>query len=133
VLQVLRRTFATPIRRVPKQHRGRFDAAGRTVIAHVHPQAPRLGLTAPRFEHWHRRIVGMQFGGLEHVTAQGIDERIEEMEALADPLGERGTFQFDAFTCVDLRLAVQRLVISVLRYQHVCEQARAGHATGDWA
>jgi len=110
VLQMLSRALATPIRRVPKQHRGGIAAACRTAIPHGHPPSSRLGLAASRFEHRYRRTVGMQLGGPDHVTAQGVDERIEQMEALPHPLGECGTFQLDVFA----RIAC-REILDVLR------------------
>ncbi len=123
---MLGRAHPTPIGCVAEHHRGCFLAAGGSVVAHVHPQPPGLGRAATRVEHRHRRIVGMQLGGAEHVALEGANQRIEQVEALAHPFGERRAFQLDAFSGVDLRLAVQGQVIGVLRHQHVCEQARAG-------
>jgi hypothetical protein len=44
----------------------------------------------------------------------------------AHPVGHRRAVEFDAFARVDLRLAVERKVVGVLRNQHMRQQAGAG-------
>ena len=51
-----------------------------------------------------------------------LDQRLQQLAALADPVGERGAIQIDAFAGVDLALPVQRQVIGILGHQHMREQ-----------
>src|SRR5208283_4259652 len=45
---------------------------------------------------------------------------------VADPVGEGGAVEFDAFAGIDDGLAVQRGMVAVLRDQHMRDQARPG-------
>jgi hypothetical protein len=65
------------------------------------------------------------------MCAHGFDQRCEEFACGSDPSGERGAVEVDSFTGIDLRLAVERLMIGVLRDQHVSEQARTGEPAID--
>jgi len=131
VLQVLRWALAPTIRCVVEHHSRRLVAAGGPVIAHVHPEPPSLGLAAARFKHRYGRIVRVQLGGPQYVAPEGLDQRVEQMEALAHPLGERRALQLYAFPGVDLRLPVQRQMVRVLRHQHMGEEPCAGEASRD--
>ena len=50
----------------------------------------------------------------------------------ADPIAQRGTIQRHALTGEDLRLAIQREMISEFVYQHMRQQRLGGHAAIDW-
>jgi hypothetical protein len=68
--------FAFTIWRVGKPHGRSGGVAGRTIIANVSPQAHRLGLAIPRRQHWHRRVVSVQFAGAHHVATQRFHQRL---------------------------------------------------------
>lgn len=129
--QVLARTLATALRRVAEEYRRRLTAAGRTIVAHVGPEAARLGAAAARIEHRHRGVIGVELARRRHVARERCDERIDEMEAAGDPFGERRSLDPHAFASVDLTLTIQRQVVAVLRDQHVREQPRAAEPTRD--
>ena len=63
----------------------------------------------------------------------GVGQRLQQRGGLADPVGQRGAVQIEAFAVEDLALPVERQVIGVLADQHMGEQARAGTATFDRA
>jgi len=58
-------------------------------------------------------------------------QRLEQERRLADPVGERGTFELDAGPAVDHALPVQGQVIGILRHQDMGEQARPRPAARD--
>lgn len=78
-------------------------------------------------------VVGMKLAGCQHMPAHGIDQRREEITRSTDPTGKRGAIEVDSFAGVDLRLPVQRLMIGVLRYQHMRQQPRTGEPAIDGA
>ena len=73
----------------------------------------------------------MQFVALEHMPAQGIDQRPQQGARLSDPVGERRAVEIDPVACVDLALAVQRQVIDVFRDQHMRQEAGTRQSSGD--
>ena len=77
VLQMLPRVLALAIFRVrePDSRRGIF--ARGSVVAHISPETPGLGLAAARRKHRHRRIVGVKLGSGEHMLLNRIDQRSE--------------------------------------------------------
>ena len=50
---------------------------------------------------------------------------------MSDPAGQGGTADLNAFAGEDGRLPVQRLVVAILRHQHMRDQARSRAATLD--
>ncbi len=65
------------------------------------------------------------------ITTQHFDQRIEELTTPAYPIGQRRAFQFDSGPGIDLRLAIQRKMITVLRDQHMSQQSRPGQPARD--
>src|SRR5580692_1915479 len=57
--QMFSRMLTTTIRRVGKPHRCRRVVTGRTIIPHIGPQAPGLGLAVARSQHRNRRVIRM--------------------------------------------------------------------------
>ena len=65
------------------------------------------------------------------MPADRLGQRREQELRLADPVGERGAVEFNAFAGVDDGLAVQRGVVAVLGDHHVRDQARPRPAAFD--
>src|SRR5438552_15283915 len=105
-VQVLTRVLTLAIRGVAKPYRRRIGAARGSIITHVDPQPPLLGLARARCQHRHRRIVGMELLGRAHVRAQWIKERLPQGTCRPDPLGECRTTQLDAVAAIPLALAL---------------------------
>ena len=58
------------------------------------------------------------------MSANGLTERIEQRRHMADPAGHRRTIDVHPAAGVDIRLAVQRLVVAELRHEHVSQKRR---------
>ena len=102
------------------------------LVAQVDPQTTGPGLAdSAGCQHGHRRIIGMDHGARHHVLANAIGERAQQPRRLAHPVGECAAIEFEAVARVDLGLAVEGKMVGVLRHDHVCEHAGAGHRTRD--
>lgn len=84
-----------------------------------------------RRQHRHRRVVSMQLGGLECLSRQRRDQRLQQGARAAYPVRQRRALQRHALPGVDLALPIQRQMIGILGHQHVGEQAGARQAAGD--
>ena len=73
-----------------------------------------------------RRVVAVDLVGLQHVAADRLGQRAQQLRGLADPVGQRGAVQVQASAGVDLALAVQRGMVAVLADQHLGQQPGAG-------
>ncbi|ROM50831.1 hypothetical protein BK651_23310 [Pseudomonas rhodesiae] len=87
-LEMSARMLPLAIRRVGKPDRRRCRVTRRSVVAHVCPQASRFGLTVARREHANRRVVDMDFVTAHDVVLKGVDQRPEQLAALAHPFGQ---------------------------------------------
>lgn len=76
------------IRRIGKPYRGRCRVTRRSIIAHVRPQASRFGLAVAWREHANRRVVGMDFMTAHDIVPEGVDQWLQQLAALADPVGQ---------------------------------------------
>ena len=65
------------------------------------------------------------------MTAQRFHQWLQQSAAAAHPVRQRRAFQLDTFAGIHLRLAIQRLMIAVLRHQHMRQQTRSGQAALD--
>jgi len=123
--------FALAIFRVGEPNGRRHIQARRAIIAHVGPQSCRLGLAHPRRQNRYRRIIGMDLVCCQHMLANLIDQGSQQMAGGAHPVGQCGAIQIDALPGKDLRLAIQRKVVSILRDQHMRQQIRSGKSAFD--
>ncbi len=67
------------------------------------------------------------------MAAQSFHQGFQQSAGAAHPVRQRRTFQFHTFAGIHLRLAIQRLMIAVLRHQHMRQQTRSGQAALDRA
>ena len=73
----------------------------------------------------------MQRGAGADMPADRLGQGREQELRLADPIGECGAVEFDAFAGVDDGLAVKWGVVAEFRHHHVCDQARPRPAALD--
>src|SRR5438876_535333 len=132
-VQVLTRMLTLAIRGVAKPYRRRIGAARGSIITHVDPQPPLLGLASARCQHRHRAIVDVELLGREHVPAQRLNEWLHQGTGRPDPLGECRAIQLDAVSGIDLALAIKRQMIAILGHQHVCQESGTCHTARDGA
>ena len=130
---MLLRMFALAIRRIRKPNRRRRLAPGWAVLANVGPQPTGLGLAHTRSQYRHRSVVGVQLATIEDIAPQRLDQECEQVTRFAHPIGQGRAFQFDALPSVNLRLAVQREVVSVLRDENMRQQSWARQSALDGA
>ncbi len=123
---------AFAVRRVGKPHRGRFRRARTAVVAHVHPEPSGLRLLVARRKHRDRRVVRVQLQRCHRVVAQRLGQRLAKRLTFVDPPAHAGRIELHAVARGNLRLPVQRSVISVFRDEDVGQQARMGDAARDW-
>jgi hypothetical protein len=119
---MLLRMFALAIGRVSKPDRRSRRVSCWAIVTNVGPQPTGLGLAHARSKHRHRRIVGVQLATIENVAPQSFDQRCEQVTRSTDPVGQRRALQFHTLPGVDLRLTVEREVVSVLRDENMRQQ-----------
>ncbi len=93
---------------------------------YVH-RRPGLSLAVTWSEDRNRRVIGMQLAGAHNVAGATLPPGVPAVGwCRAHPIGQRRTLQLlDTFAGIHLRLAIQRLMIAVLRHQHVGQQTRS--------
>jgi hypothetical protein len=65
------------------------------------------------------------------VIAERGNKWRQQLTGCTYPPGEGGADQIDAFTREDLRLAIERQVVTILRHQHMCQERRTSQSTLD--
>src|SRR5207253_11204960 len=88
--QMLLRMIALAIRRVREPNRRRIRGPTGPVIANIGPQAPGLGLSCSRRQHWYWRVIGVQLIAVENVSPQSFDQRRHQFARRSYPPGQRG-------------------------------------------
>ena len=122
--------FAFAIWAVAVQHRRRRGARKRSVVSHITPQPAGLGASPrPGSSTGTGGVVGVNTVCGHHVCAYNVHQRTQQARALANPIGQGGTVQFDTGAGVDLGLAIERAMISVFRDQHMRQQSWCRQAT----
>lgn len=106
------------IRRVSKPYRRRRRVACGSVIAHIRPQARRFGFAGAMCKCANRRVIGVDFMTTHDMAVEGVDQRPEQLAALADPVGQGRAFQIHALAGVDLGLSIQRKMVNEFGDQH---------------
>ena len=120
----------------------------RTIVGGIAPQPPGFGASTPRIQHRQRGIVGNHFGrgwprfrrqsrwnsqtrGRQNRAQDQLIQRLQPPAGASDPVTQGGTIQVDALAGKDLRLAIERKVVSIFVDQHVCEQRLGRQAAVD--
>ena len=112
-------------RRIEVHHAGRVGAAPVAVVARQRPQPPGLGPAPAGVENRGPGLVHEQLAGLPEAFGQPVDHRPEVERGLADPPRQRRAVKIEPGAGVDLRLAMQRTVVGVLRDEHMGDRALA--------
>jgi hypothetical protein len=73
-------------------------------------------------------ITRMQLFRIQHITTQNFCHWCQQSRSFAYPAGEDRVLQLDTFACEDLRLSIQRGMISELRGDDMRQQAGSGKA-----
>ena len=106
-------------RRIAINNGRRIAAAPGPVIAGISPELAALHALASRIEDGAACLVGKQFRRGFQELEQARLQRSQQRRRTADPIGERGAVEIDALAAIDLRLPIQRTVISVFADKHV--------------
>jgi hypothetical protein len=130
-LEVFAWTFSLAVGRVGEPDGRSIGRTGWPVVANIGPEPPGFGLAGAGRKHRDRGVVGVQLACRENMIAHGLNQRREQFACCADPSGQRGAVEIDAFAGIDLRLTVERCVIGILRHQHMREQSRSCEAAID--
>src|SRR6516164_3058633 len=112
--------------RVDIGDRRRVGTAPGLIVPRIGPELAGLGPPTPRIEHRRRRLVGEQLRrGLE-VRQDALVDRPQMERGAPDPVGERRAVETKALALVDLRLAIERQMVSVFGDEHVATMASVG-------
>ena len=117
--------------RIEVDHAGRVRAAPVAVVAGQRPQPAGLGPAPAGVENRHPSLVHEQLPGPRQVPGQPLDHRLEVERRLADPSRQRRAVKIEPRAGVDLRLAIERTMVGVLRDEHVDDRALARQRTLD--
>src|ERR1700676_3551362 len=71
----------------------------------------------------------MEFLSAHHVTSQRFYQRLQEPACTTYPVRQSRAIQLHSFSGVDLGLAIQRKMVTILRDQYMREQPRPSHTT----
>ena len=110
---------------------GWIGTAPAAVIACQRPKIAGLGGAAAGIEHRGSGLVHEQLARGLQLLGETVEDRPQVERRLAHPVGEDGAAQADPGPGVDLRLAVERQVVGVLRDQHMGKQRLGGQGTLD--
>ena len=117
--QVRGRVLAAAVGAVEVDRRRSRLARERVVIAHVDPQAPRLGPAKPRRQHRNGGVVAVDLLGREDMPPDCRRHRVEQPGRLTDPVAQRRAVELDPLAGVDLGLAIQRDKITEVGQQQI--------------
>src|SRR4030081_1245873 len=120
--------LAGAIARVIKHRRRRVLAAEWTIVAHVNPASPGVGLALG--QNRHGGVVTVQALGREDMRFNPSEQRRQHRAAGADLIGQGRQTEGDTLLGVALGLAVQWLMLPVLLEQDHRQKAWTGPAPG---
>jgi hypothetical protein len=89
-------------------HRRRPRAAIGPLVTRIRPNPSRLGVAGARSQHRHRCVVGVEAVTRDDMPLQRVDQRAQQGEDLANPVGQRRAFQRDPGARIDVALTIQR-------------------------
>ena len=114
--------------RVAEQGPPAVRPAERSVVAHIDPGPPGIGLALG--QHRHRRVVAVQAVRRQHMGRNRVVQRLQRHGAGTDLVGQGRQAEIDALACIAVALAVQRLMRAILLEQDHRQQVGAGPAPG---
>jgi len=126
--QVRLRMIAAPVARVIEHRRRRRRPAERSIVAHIDPTSPGVGLTLGQDRHG--GVITVQSLGGEDVSLDAPEQRRQHGAAAAHLVGQGRQAQRHAFTGIAIGLTVERLMLPELLEQDHRQQAGAGPAAG---
>src|SRR5205807_9210326 len=121
--------LAGPIARVVEHRRWRIRPAERTIVAHINPTSPGVGL--PFGQDRHSRVVAVQSLGRENVSLNPPEEWCQRCAAATHLIGQGRQAEGYALPGVAFGLAVERLMLPVFLEQDHRQQAGAGPTPGN--
>jgi hypothetical protein len=129
--QLALRMDAAAIGREPIPGERWGDGARRAIIDDIGPEPRLCGAALAGHEHRHRRIVGVELGGLQSFLADAADDGVEQMRGLARPPGEGGAIDVDALRRHHLCLAIEGQMMIELVHDDMGERGKASLAACD--
>src|SRR4030081_2681786 len=120
--------LAGAIARVIKHRRRRVLAAEWTIVAHVNPASPGVGLALG--QNRHGGVVTVQALGREDMGFKPSEQRRQHRAAGADLIGQGRQAEGHSLLGVALGLAVQWLMLPILLEQDHRQKAWTGPAPG---
>src|SRR5439155_18922524 len=122
--------LAGPIARVVEHRRRRILPAERTIVAHINPTSPGVGLALGQDRH--SRVVAVQSLGRENVSLNPPEKRRQHRAATTHLVCQGRQAERDTLPGVAFGLAVERLMLPVLLEQDHRQQAGAGPTPGNY-
>ena len=111
-----------------EESRRRCRTAKRLVVAHINPDATRLGLAFRQDRDG--RVVAVQAFGAQDMGFDQRMKRTQRRRAGADLIGQRREAQINALSRIALALPVKRLMLPVLLEEDHGQKAWPGKAAG---
>ena len=112
-LKVLAWVLALAVWRVGEPHGRRGWISRWPIVANVGPEPSGLRPAVAWREHRDRSVVGVQLGCGHDVNANCFDQRIQQLTGRSYPSSQRGAIEIHSLARVDLRLPVERKVVSI--------------------
>lgn len=93
-----------------------------TAVANIGPQPPGPGRALAWLQNRNGRVVTMKSMANEHMVPKLHQQRLQQCAGLTDPICHGRTGKIDAFSRVNLGLAIERQVIAVFCDQHMGDE-----------
>ena len=90
------RVFAAAVGTVEVDRRRRCGTAERPVVADIDPQSPGPGSAQTGLQHRHRRVVAVDLLGGKRVTADSLDDWLQQPDRLPDPIAQCRAVEVEA-------------------------------------
>ncbi len=119
--------------RVPLRLPSNDAAHRRNLLGRLRPQPPGCRLAATGVEHRHRRVVGVDLVGLEHLVTDAADDGVEKRCGLPGPAGQRRAVDVERLRGHHPDLAVQRQMVVEFGNHDVRQRGEGGFAARNGA
>ncbi len=115
---------ALPIRGLSIEDGGRCITGMGALVADIDPEPARRGLAEPGASTG-TGVSSAWRAPSQDVPADRFGQGRQHRRSRSNPIGQGQAVEFDAFSGVDLSLAVKRQVVAVLGHQHIGKKSRA--------